>query len=174
MVNGNVTKIEGMQTAMGLMYNVHVDNERYGYGKNKPNFNEGDNITFDVKLNGKYKNILANTVEVGSKQTKAAPVAASGTGNKDGYWEAKEQRDVATQRGIQQQSARNAAISLIVPLAVGGVVKLPAKAEDKLAAIASLIDEFTDRYYLATQNALSGEYSPEDFGAVPFTVGGDD
>lgn len=172
MITGNVTKIDRIQTAMGTMWNVSVDGERYGYGKNKPNFSEGDNITFDIKLNGKYKNILGNTVEV----TKGAPAtkASAGSADKNSYWEAKEQRDIGIQQGIQQQSARNAAIAFIVPLATAGVIKLPAKAEDKLAAVASLVDEFTDRYFLATSAAINSEYNPENNNSAPFDLGDDD
>lgn len=177
MNTGKVNKIDSITTAMGVMYNVNVDGTRYGFGKQKPNFNEGDVITFDFTQKGQYKNIVPSTVEV--KKDVVVPIKTSNnsTGNsKDDYWAQKEQRDVGTQRGIQQQSARNAAIAFIIPLATAGLIKLPAKAEDKLSAVASLVDEFTDRYYNATQLAISGEYQPEDVSAdsVPFSMGNDD
>lgn len=181
MVTGQVQQIQERQTAMGVMYNIKVGGEWYGLGSFKPSFAEGANISFDYVQKGNFKNVTSRSIEVGvaapaapAKATRGAP-----SGNaKDDYWAAKEERDVGTQRAIQLQASRNAAIAFIVPAAVAGLVKLPAKAEDKLTALSALVDEFTDIYFVQTQSAVEGTYSPQSAAAsVPFdlaTAHGDD
>lgn len=175
MITGIVQKISQKDTAVGVMYNAQINGQWYGYGSKVPNFKEGDSISFDVQTKGQYSNIIAKTVEINAKPTNVVAAVPAASGNsKDEYWSNKEAKDLGVQRAIQQQSARNAAIAFVIPLAVAGVIKLPAKAEDKFSAVASLVDEFTDRYYLATQDAVLGEYTPEENNVVPFDMAAGD
>lgn len=83
------------------------------------------------------------TRQAGGAQRTAAP--ASG-GSKDGYWEAKEQRDIVTQRAIQYQSSRNAAIELVSAALTAGAVALPAAKAKQWDALLALVDTVTERF----------------------------
>lgn len=79
----------------------------------------------------------------GGAQRTSAP--ASG-GSKDGYWEAKEQRDIITQKAIQYQSSRNAAIELVSAALTAGAVALPAAKAKQWDALLALVDTVTERF----------------------------
>lgn len=110
----------------------------------------------------------------------SARPAASSQG-KDGYWEAKEQRDIVTQKAIQYQSSRNAAIELVSAALTAGAVALPAAKAKQWDALLALVDTVTERFEEAvlvvrgeggkkTKPAPEGrgKQKVEDEGDVPF------
>jgi len=63
----------------GNMFNITVDGNNYGFGPNNPadqGIEPGDTISFDTKVNGKYTNADANSVQIISKAS-----AGGGGGN---------------------------------------------------------------------------------------------
>lgn len=64
-IYGIVKRITAKQRGKGTAYSVQMDNgEWYGHGFQRPNFNEGAEIGFDIAWNGQYANIDQNSVEV--------------------------------------------------------------------------------------------------------------
>lgn len=138
---GVVEKIGEFSAAGGkTMYNLTISGERYGFGSNKPNCNEGDTIEFEYESKGQYKNGNSKSVVVVAK---AAAGATSSGGGSYG-------KTTATQTTISKQAALNSALAfvniLVAAEAVPGVTKT-AKAEDKYGILESLVVEKTHEYY---------------------------
>ena len=137
---GVVESIKTFDAAGGkTMYNLTVGGERYGFGSNKPNCNEGDTIEFEYESKGQYKNGNSKSVTVVAKSTGAA---SSGGGSYG--------KTPATQTTISKQAALNSALAfvniLVAAEAVPGVTKT-AKSEDKYGILESLVVEKTHEYY---------------------------
>ena len=88
-VEGLVAKITEKPTRNGgTIYNVCIEidggeDEWFGYGFDKPEFFEGDEIEFDIKYNGDYANIDPDTVNIlseGEGEKKPAPRGRSSGG----------------------------------------------------------------------------------------------
>ena len=89
-VEGLVAKISEKPTRNGgTIYNVCIEidgteDEWFGYGFDKPEFFEGDEIEFDIKFNGDYANIDPDTVNILSEgegeKKKTAPRGRSSGG----------------------------------------------------------------------------------------------
>lgn len=127
----------------GKAWNAKIDGKWYGLGFSKPDIEVGNKVEFEVKMNGKYAN--AENFTVTEAQSAVAPPVPS-------Y-----RRNDSTQKAIQFQAARNAAIE-VVKLAVDKqLVKLPAKQSDQLDVVLALIDEITERYDVAVTSHVDGE-----------------
>lgn len=183
-VFGTVQRIVAKQAGRGTAHNIQMDDGQwYGHGFKQPNFGEGAEISFDVEYNGQYANVIVESVQVinegqpprrqqqqggyngqrrsnGGGNTRGAsgggraPAQASGGMSRDKYWENKEKRDLAVQKQIQYQAARNAAIEATKLALEQGAAALPAKKEAKLDALLALIGEITDRFYEDTTDIV--------------------
>lgn len=120
-------------------YNVQLTdadgNIRYvGWGFNSPTFGEGTWIKTTVEQNGDYLNYKGAPVE--TKQAGApatAPTTQTGSGqqsgaqSRNGYWEAREQRDIEiTQPRIQYQAARRDAVQLVTAMLAANALPISA------------------------------------------------
>lgn len=63
-VTGIVTKITESKTARGTFYGIIIDDDRFGFGNETPEFGEGSEVTFEVEVNGNFENVDADTFEV--------------------------------------------------------------------------------------------------------------
>jgi hypothetical protein len=152
----------------------------YSLGKDKPTFKEGDSIQFETNPVGKYtyaKDIAPWT----DGGVASAPSVASvtntqsnrsfggkgrsfggGTAAKDEYWAAKEARDIAkegdyalTQKRIEIQAARNAAIAAATVIIEKGLVIPPKKQSDQYDHFIGLVDQLTTTFMANTQDRLT-------------------
>lgn len=189
MIEGTVQQITSQPRGKygNLAYSVKMDDGVwYGHGFDQPIFGEGDYISFQEQYNGKYANVVTNTVQVldggnapqqqprqqqrrpqqgggqpnrqQRQQAGAARQASGGAGGgRDQYWENKEKRDIVVQRQIQHQASRNAAIELIKVAVSADALALPTKKADKLDALVALVNELTDQFSADTDAAGSGK-----------------
>ena len=63
-ITGIVTKITDSKTARGNFYGIIIDDDRFGFGNEKPDFGEGSEVTFEVEVNGNFENVDMDTFEV--------------------------------------------------------------------------------------------------------------
>lgn len=68
-VTGYLLQVSEKPTSNGgTIYNIKVENEGnddwFGYGFDKPTFGVDSEITFDVEVNGKFENVIVETLEV--------------------------------------------------------------------------------------------------------------
>lgn len=82
---------------------------------------------------------------------------SSGTNEKDEYWRRKEERDLAkegeyaqTQKRIEIQAARNAAIETAKTMWQFDITPKPKKATEHYDAFLALVEELTDKYIQST------------------------
>jgi hypothetical protein len=154
----------------------------YSIGKDKPTFQEGDSIQFETKVVGRhtYARDIAPWADGGT--TNSAPVAQvaaqasvpkqwggkprgggfGGGAAKDEYWAAKEARDIAkegeyalTQKRIEIQAARNAAIETAKFMWEKQLCPIPKKVGDQYDAFLALVDELATKYIENTTTRLS-------------------
>src|SRR4030066_604800 len=132
------------------------DGQWFGTGKMKPTCSEGDEVAFDFSMNGKYSNADLDTLEVLSSDNKVPAkkawsgkknAAGEGAGKSD-YWEAKEKRDLSTQKEIRFQASRNAAIEAMGVALANGLITVPEgkKEGDKMKVFLTYVDKITDRF----------------------------
>jgi hypothetical protein len=122
------------------------DDNWYGLNRHKPAANDGDYARFEYEMNGKYRNVVENTLEVkpGTGETKKAKGGGGGVGYKEeaamrkAYWDAKELRDIDTQKRISYNGALNSAIAIINLAVSNEVVKIGGKAGDKIDTITAM------------------------------------
>ena len=161
-VTGTVEKIHENAKA----YNIVVNDEWYGYGfktDGAPNFNEGDNISFNFRANGKFKNIDKQSIQVNG------PAASTGGTASNGGTTRVDTRQLA----IQYQSSRNAAIELTSALLQAGALPLPAKKGEQYDAVIAVVDDLTVKFHSECDTVVeNGGITFEDFGAGAAQSGG--
>ena len=160
----------------GKATNIKVNGAWYGAGFNGVTCQQGDTVSFTVEQNGQYLNVVRNSLQVigggtpqQPQQQYQAPAQSyakpqrrsesSGGGmTKDDYWKNREERDVETQKRIQLQAARKAAVAACSAALQAGILPVPAKKADAFDAFLAVVDEVTERY----NNQTSGEEAVED------------
>lgn len=137
-VSGQVQKIIAKDTSAGTMYDVMVNGDTYGAGRFKPDFSEGDEISFDVAYRGKFPNIVTRSIEmVGGAPKKAPPAAPQDQ-------PAPTKQHGSTQDVISRQAASNTAIAWLEVLTLAGAVPVTASAKPavKEQVYAALLDKY--------------------------------
>lgn len=114
---GTVLEISKNGKAFNAKVDLGSEQKWYGCGFAKPAFAVGTNISFDVKVNGKWENIDQDSVQVVAQGPVAkAPATASGKSSyaaKDDYWNRKEERDVQNDKNREIGASRNTAIAFV-------------------------------------------------------------
>lgn len=155
-VIGKIEKVVGRETQWGVMYDVYINGDRFGAGKVKPKFADGDVIKFRFTRNGNFKNVVASSMEKhdGDLPTEATPVVntlESGTPNTPAPNNPKtyEDKEKDRQLSILFQSARKDAIEtarlLLQADAVG--FKSTSKWAEKHDILTAKITDLTREYY---------------------------
>lgn len=147
----SITGVVDFVTQRGKAFNAKIDGEWYGCGFEEPAFKKGDTITANTVVRGRFTNIdtaSAKVVEGG-----AAPASASGYSGNRG----------SQQSAINYQSARYAAIQFVEVAIGAAALPLAGSKENKLAALAAVVDTFTERYFYDTQMVSEGR-AEEVFG----------
>lgn len=159
MNSGVVRSIKGNPWQNKTLWSFQLDSDRtfYNLGEVKPNFSEGQTVSFDGeagKRQGTF-NVKAGSVQVLDaavvKPTEYSMAAATGGAKrtesfigKDAYWSNREAKDEVTQKRIEIQAARNAAIALLA--ALNG---------DDPADVDSFLKEWTDKFLADNEERLS-------------------
>lgn len=131
------------------MYSLAIDNVWYGFGKKKPQVDQGQFVTFAADKNDRgYWNADIKTLIVADRQSASSTRAPAPTGGltKDQYWENREARDIETQKRIQYQSSRNAAIEFVRLLLDKDALKVPATVAKKADAILEAVNYYTTMF----------------------------
>jgi len=190
-VVGIVAKISAKPARSGdNVYNICMeidggDDEWFGHGFDKPEFQEGDEIEFDIEYNGDYTNVDKNTVNVLVEGTppsrsrgrnNSSAGTRGGRSNKSSGSRAKPSRSnnraakaapaddkmskddwAKKDKMIQLQSAMNTAIALVGVAVANDLVALPAAKGKKFDAFVALVDEEAER--------LHAQYLEQVYGA---------
>jgi uncharacterized protein YkvS len=138
-VKGVVEKIN----KNGEYYGVLIGEDWFGAGKYRPKFDEGDEVSFDFTMNGKYKNMDYKTVTVLGKGSGGGTQSSSGGGTKAASttnWDLKDKR-------ITYLASRKDAIEITRLCADKDAFVLPAKKSDRMDVILEFIDELTGTMY---------------------------
>lgn len=154
----------------------------YSLGEHPATFNEGDSIQFTVQTRGKYnyaKDIVP-WVDGGAAEGPALPVETDGGGYKGkfksysskgfggksteerDYWTKKDATQEVTQRRIEIQAARNAAIETSKFLWEKDLVAKPKKVADQYDAFLALVDQVASDYIKNTESRLGGKIQSTD------------
>ena len=128
-VKGIVEKINCNKSGY---YGILIGDVWYGGGKHAPKFNEGDEVSFEYTMNGKYANMEFKTVEVHSEGGGGKPTEA--------YWENKDRR-------IALMSCRNSAVALISAVVTAEALTLPTKKSDRFDVVMELANNLTNDYF---------------------------
>lgn len=153
--NGQVKRVISRKAGTGTAYTVQLsDNQYYGAGFKPPGCNEGDNIEFEYFVNkAGFNQIADGTIKVAEAQApqqqapqQGQPAPAGGGQSKAGYWDEKEKRDLKTQKTIQYQASRNAALELTKMALEHDCLSLGQKKADKADVLMAFVDEITDRF----------------------------
>lgn len=151
---GQVKRVIARKAGSGTAYSIQLsDNMYYGNGFKSPDCSEGDTVQFEYYNNkAGYTQIAEGTLKVVEGAPVAAPqgqaqaAPAAGGQSKTGYWDEKEKRDLKTQRAIQYQASRNAALEVAKMALEHDCLSLGQKKADKLDILMAFVDETTDRF----------------------------
>lgn len=148
----------------------------YSLGEHPPTFKVGDSIQFEVNQRGKYLYARDIVPWVGDGATESPQVgngtsrSGTSTGYAGGgrkafggksqeekdYWSKKDATNEVTQRRIEIQAARNAAIETSKFLWEKDLVAKPKKVADQYDAFLALVDQVASDYIKNTESRLAG------------------
>jgi hypothetical protein len=137
----------------------------YSLGERAPTFNEGDSIQFEVETRGRYayaKDIVqwaetgsAEAPRVPSRPYRANSQKSFGKSQEEkDYWAKRDATQEVTQRRIEIQAARNAAIETSKFLWEKELVAKPKKVADQYDAFLALIDQVATAFIANTESRL--------------------
>lgn len=148
----------------------------YSLGEHPPTFGVGDSIQFEVNQRGKY--LYARDIvpwidggttespklssEASARSSRASYTASprKSFGGKSqeekDYWAKKDATNETTQRRIEIQAARNAAIETAKFLWEKELVAKPKKVADQYDAFLALVDQVASDYIKNTESRLAG------------------
>jgi len=175
-----------MNTAMGTVYKIfdkqakngatihsiklEGDENYYGTYTNVPACNPGDQVEFQYKINGTFKNVDIKTLKVtGQGQAPQATATAAPSAPyvpkpsaRDKYWEDKDTYDKQVRQPlICYQSAHKDAVTIACAALAADIIPLGAKKADKFGVFEALVNKLTDsiyeKYEDATKKLEAGE-----------------
>lgn len=154
--NKVVEEVYSFNSTAGMLFGLKIEGEQYGTYKTKPKASAGDVVSFKYKVNGKYKNVDMNTLEVISGVPPQA--AAVQTTSKRPY--------VDNQPIIARQSALNSSAAFVALLVSADAlpgIKKTSTSEDKYAVIEAIFNEKADEFYRASMAGVApgGEMPPD-------------
>lgn len=141
-VTGKVQDIKSRTTKFGDMFDIVVDGASYGAGKYAPRgVVAGDFVTFEVEVNGNYKNVKRNTLsKVANPSTEQVAASAKAT-------TVNKANDDARQDIISKQAALNTAVAFVNVLLSNGAVPLPSKGADKAGAVEAMLMKYAAQFF---------------------------
>jgi hypothetical protein len=183
MAQGVVSKVIAKDFNGKLLYSFALKNQQnwFNLGDHAPQFKEGDSVQFDVVTKGTRLHAQNVAPWTGGGAEQAPPIQAF-AGRPNGnytrkpfvagkseqekeYWANKDAKQEETQRRIEIQAARNAAIETAALLLSHNLVAVPAsitKKADGKGYVSALINELLDEYLSDTSRRLGGAPVVED------------
>jgi hypothetical protein len=145
----------------------------FSLGERTPSFKEGDSIQFETVQKGRYVNAINVAPWDGQGAVTAPPVAhttrklfgggvPSKSSEEKAYWAKRDANQEITQRKIEIQAARNAAIETAKFLTEKEFVKTPTKQADKYDAFMALVNQIADEFLKNTSSRLGDAPSQAD------------
>ncbi len=151
-------------------FQIEGSNRWFRTGTTEPNFRQGDNIQF---TNDAKANVDVNNVQVlGNGAAPANPAPATATTspqgnagqsqNRDGYWAAKEAKDLEKDKRYQEQdiprmsfsAAQDRAVQLVSAALAHDCLSFGTmKKGDKLDYVLQCVDQVTDRFFMNSIHA---------------------
>jgi hypothetical protein len=177
MINGVVKRVSEKEYNGKMLYSLQVngDNTYYGCGYKSPAAQVGQSVSFDVSMNGKYANLVHESLQVlNDGKVEQAPSVApyarkpffnKGTKDaaKDTYWTDKEQRDIINSKRIEVQACRNTAIQFLGLLYTHGALSIPSAQAKKEAAVAAALEHYTQMFLAENEARVNPQAeSPTD------------
>jgi len=147
-VTGQIEKIAVKETQWGKYYDVHVNDTKYGIGKKRPAFSDGDWVTFEAEQNEKgYYNADPTTFK------KAEPMKAKASTTPAPETRKTWVPDDKRQDSISYQAARNSALAFVDLLLKAEKVDFgKMKGADSIALLETYVDNYTTRFFEDTKN----------------------
>lgn len=146
------------------------DEQWYGLGYNKPDFEAGVQARFrwEQSDNGKYRNIIGKVQHKG--EGRPAPQRqyngrAKAPNGKDNYWTERAEKDVETQKRISYQAATNTALAFVTAALDREFIKMTGK--NKMEAFQALVEEEAMRFFRIYQEAPTFTTPVEEIGEEP-------
>lgn len=144
MAQAFLTKIDQRQTKVGIMYDLLFSNgDKIGAGKFLPKgATEGEYYQYEYSMNGNFKNLTSGSLSKLDKPAGVTPPAPRPTGGSSGNFD--ERQDI-----ISKQAALNSALSFVSLLVAADALPVAKtiKTDKKTDAIASIVNEYTTRFY---------------------------
>lgn len=154
MTQAYLVEVITKQTSAGEMYDLLFDNgEKVGVGKFKPkNAEAGKYYSYEVKMNGNFKNLAPGSLKQGVAPPASAPAtqAAAKPAYSGGGYDTR-------QDTISKQAAFNTAIALVKLMQDADALPIPAsvKKDKKADALEAIVLDVAARFYhRATGNTL--------------------
>jgi len=147
-VTGQIEKIAIKKTQYGDYYDAYVNGTKYGIGKKRPAFSDGDWVTFEAEQNEKgFYNADPTTFKKVEPKTKTSTTAS--TGETKRTWVPDDKR----QDSISYQAARNSALVFVDLLLKAEKVDFgKMKGADSIALLETYVDNYTTRFFEDTKN----------------------
>src|SRR4249919_149606 len=143
-VTGVVSDIPVLNTKTGkTMYSIVVNGEKFGVGMYAPKCAVGDTVTFQVSMNGQYKNVENKTLVVQAGVPRQAPSAAPSLTSASANSGTFDNR----QDTIFKQAALNTAIAFAKLAHEAGALPSPTKVKDKLEALDAIVKQYARDFY---------------------------
>ena len=134
-------------------YNIKdTEDNWFGFGKAKPHFEKGNEISFEYTKNGKFANADPKSVEVISEEAPGNSTAQAAT---------KTKAVNKTQDEIRYQASRNAAIALVGPALEAGLIDL-GKSTKKGAQLENLVAYVNELAADFNEDTLNFVYGPQE------------
>jgi hypothetical protein len=188
LVKGIVQKINKNEQYGLYSFALKGEQGWFSLGKRAPTFREGDSIQFETKQSGKYTDAIDIQPWTDGGSVEAPRIASVGnapnnsgyrsygggkkpfTGGKSqeekDYWLKKDAAAEVTQRRIEIQAARNAAIETAKALYELDLVAKPKTKAEQYDAYLALIDQIATDFIANTESRLAGSETVEkDSGA---------
>lgn len=188
MIKGVVGKINHNEQYGLYSFFLKGQDGLYSLGEHPPTFKVGDSIQFEVAQKGKYvyaRDIVpwtdggavsspqvSESVTGGGDRGRSKPAFSGRAGKSQeerDYWAKKDAVQEVTQRRIEIQAARNAAIETSKFLWEKDLVAKPKKVADQYDAFLALVDQVASDYIKNTESRLGGDVtsnSDTDTGSV--------
>ncbi len=149
-VTGRVSQVVERGTKFGSYYDIVVDGRKYGHGKKKPAFSDGDYVTFEAEAKGDFFNADPSSFKKVQVATEAAPSAVAAAVSTSGK---KWIPEVDRQDSITYQSARKDALQLTQILIEAGKMDFgKMKGAEAIDMVEMYVDNYTQRFFKDTKN----------------------
>ena len=153
---GTVERTASKQLPSGLYYSFSVDGTWYRTGKKEAPVEAGYTVRFNYDEDkwGKHVDLDSLKFKKGeAPKTSGKSGGGSGARNSNEYWEAKEQRDISTQKKISYAGVLNTSIQVLNTALDKEFFKIPGGKKATLEAYKAALFDVADELYQRVNSA---------------------